>query len=80
MAAVSLPLRAGSGYRRFLGDNFPGGGAAPPDLSGWRVSEVDERVRLVREVAGEGRYTQIELNALVQQVIVTRIAEARRRS
>jgi hypothetical protein len=41
---------------------------------------VDERVRLVREVAGEERYARIELNALVQQVIVTIIAAARRRS
>ncbi len=55
----------------FSGITFRGGGAVPPDLSGWRVSEVDERVRLVREVAGEERYARIELNALVQQVIVT---------
>jgi hypothetical protein len=53
------------------GITFRNGGAAPPDLSGWRVSGVDERVRLVREVAGEERYAQIELNALVQRVVVT---------
>jgi probable F420-dependent oxidoreductase len=56
----------------FSGITFRSGGAVPPDLSGWRESEVDERVRLVREVAGEERYARIELNALVQQVIVTK--------
>src|ERR1700738_3810110 len=40
----------------FSGIPFRGGGAAPPDLSGWRLSGVDERVRLLREGAGEGRY------------------------
>jgi len=55
----------------FSGLTFRKGGAAPPDLSGWRVSGVDERVRLVREAAGEARYARLELNALVQQVVVT---------
>ena len=55
----------------FSGITFRGDGAAPPDLSGWRVSGVDERVRLVREVAGEERFARIELNALVQRVVVT---------
>jgi probable F420-dependent oxidoreductase len=54
----------------FSGITFRRGGAAPPDLSGWRVSNVDERVQLVREVAGE-RYARLELNALVQRVVVT---------
>jgi probable F420-dependent oxidoreductase len=54
----------------FSGTTFPGGGAEP-DLSGWRVSSVDERVQLVRNVAGEDRYPKLELNALVQRVIVT---------
>jgi probable F420-dependent oxidoreductase len=53
------------------GLTFRAGGAAPPDLSGWRVSGVDERIRLVREVAGEERFARIELNALVQRVVVT---------
>jgi probable F420-dependent oxidoreductase len=52
-------------------------GAAPADLTGCRVSEVDERVRLIRETAGEQRSARLELNALVQRVVVT---EDRRRS
>jgi probable F420-dependent oxidoreductase len=55
----------------FSGINFRRGGAAPPDLSGWRASSIDERVQLVREAAGEERYRQLELNALVQRVVVT---------
>jgi probable F420-dependent oxidoreductase len=55
----------------FSGLTFRNGGAAPPDLSGWRVSGVDERVRLVREAAGDARYARLELNALVQLVVVT---------
>ena len=55
----------------FSGINFRRGGAAPPDLSGWRASSIDERVQLVREAAGEERYGQLELNALVQRVVVT---------
>jgi probable F420-dependent oxidoreductase len=55
----------------FSGINFRRGGAAAPDLSGWRESSVDERVRLVREAAGDERYGQLELNALVQRVVVT---------
>ena len=53
------------------GVTFRAGGAAPPDLSGWRVSGIDERIRLVREAAGEERFARIELNALVQRVVVT---------
>jgi probable F420-dependent oxidoreductase len=63
----------------FSGITFRGGGAAPPDLSGWRVPSVDERVRLVREIAGGDRYARLELSALVQRVVVTddrrRVAE-----
>jgi len=55
----------------FLGLTFREGGAAPPDLSGWRVSSVDERVRLVREAAGDVRFARLEFNALVQRVVVT---------
>lgn len=54
----------------FSGITFRRGGADPADLSGWRVPAVDERMRLVREAAGD-RYRQLELNALVQRVIVT---------
>ena len=53
------------------GITFRGGGAGSPDLSGWRVSGVDERVNLVREVAGAERFGRLELNALVQRVVVT---------
>jgi len=55
----------------FSGLTFRRGGTAPPDLSGWKASSVDERVQLVREVAGAERYAQLELNALVQRVVVT---------
>jgi probable F420-dependent oxidoreductase len=48
---------------------FRRGGTAP-DVSDFRAAVVDERVRLVREVAGE-RLERVELNALVQRVIVT---------
>ena len=53
----------------FSGITFRRGGAAP-DLSGWKVSGVDERVQLVREAAGD-RYPRLELNVLVQRVVVT---------
>ena len=55
----------------FSGLTFRRGGTAPPDLSGWKASSVDERVQLVREAAGAERYAQLELNALVQRVVVT---------
>ena len=45
-------------------------GGAVRDVSDWNAAVVDERVRLVREAAGE-RYERIELNALVQRVVVT---------
>jgi probable F420-dependent oxidoreductase len=45
-------------------------GGTEPDLSAWKTAAVDERVRLVREAAGD-RYGQLELSALVQRVIVT---------
>jgi probable F420-dependent oxidoreductase len=53
------------------GITFRNGGAAPPDLSGWRVSSVDERIQLLREVTGDERYARLEVDALVQRVIVT---------
>ena len=55
----------------FSGITFRNGGAAPPDVSAWRAAAVGERVRLVREAAGEDRFARLELNALVQRVIVT---------
>jgi len=55
----------------FSGVNFRDGGMAPPDLSTWLVSAVDERVQLVREAAGAERFAELELNALVQRVVVT---------
>jgi probable F420-dependent oxidoreductase len=55
----------------FSGITFRNGGAAPPDVSAWRPSGVDERLRLVREAAGEDRCARLELNALVQRVVVT---------
>ena len=45
-------------------------GGAVPDISRWRVPEVNKRLQLVRDVAGE-RYARLELNALVQRVVVT---------
>ncbi|MGH7334064.1 MAG: LLM class F420-dependent oxidoreductase [Candidatus Rokuibacteriota bacterium] len=51
------------------GITFRGGGV-DPDLSGWKAGGVDQRLRLVREVAGD-RYRQLELNVLVQRVVVT---------
>jgi probable F420-dependent oxidoreductase len=45
-------------------------GGAQPDLSGWRAAEVEARVQLIREAAGD-RYERLELNALVQRVVVT---------
>jgi len=45
-------------------------GGAERDLSGWRMADVDQRVQLVREAAGD-RYELLELNALIQTVVVT---------
>jgi len=42
-----------------------------PDLSAWKGSGLDERIRLVRAAAGEDRYSRLEINALVQRVVVT---------
>jgi len=54
----------------FSGITFRQGGAVPPDLSAWRAAAIDERVRLVRDMAGE-RFPALELNALLQRVVVT---------
>jgi probable F420-dependent oxidoreductase len=45
-------------------------GGADRDISGFRASDVDTRVALVREAAGD-RYDKLELNTLVQRVVVT---------
>ncbi len=45
-------------------------GGTEPDLSAWNAADVDDRVRLVRDAAGD-RYERLELNALVQRVVVT---------
>jgi alkanesulfonate monooxygenase SsuD/methylene tetrahydromethanopterin reductase-like flavin-dependent oxidoreductase (luciferase family) len=55
----------------FSGITFKSGGAVSPDLSGWRRSSVNERIERIRDVAGEERYSRLELNALVQRVVVT---------
>jgi probable F420-dependent oxidoreductase len=47
-----------------------GQGGVGRDFAGFRAAGVDERLRLVRDAAG-ARFEQLELNALVQQVIVT---------
>jgi alkanesulfonate monooxygenase SsuD/methylene tetrahydromethanopterin reductase-like flavin-dependent oxidoreductase (luciferase family) len=53
----------------FSGITFRSGGTVP-DISGWRLEEVDKRMQLVRAVAGD-RYLRLELNAPVQRVVVT---------
>lgn len=53
----------------FTGLGFPRGGAQV-DVAGFKPAAVDERVRWVRSEAGE-RFDQLELHALVQQVVVT---------
>lgn len=52
------------------GITFRGGGAQLPDLSAWRASSVDQRIRHIRDAAGE-RYGSLEICPLVQRVIVT---------
>jgi probable F420-dependent oxidoreductase len=45
-------------------------GGTEPDMSGWRVAEIHDRLQLMRDVAGS-RYDHLELGALVQRVVVT---------
>jgi probable F420-dependent oxidoreductase len=52
----------------FSGITFRRGGTFA-DLSAWKLSGVDQRIRFVREVAGD-RFAQLELNPLVQRVVV----------
>jgi probable F420-dependent oxidoreductase len=41
------------------------------DLSAWTTTAVDERLRIIRDAAGEDRFTRLELSALVQRVVQT---------
>ncbi len=45
-------------------------GGPEPDRSAWKAALVDDRVRLVREAAGD-RHERLELHALLQRVIIT---------
>jgi probable F420-dependent oxidoreductase len=40
------------------------------DMSGWRAAGIDERMRVIRQAAGQ-RFDRLELSAQVQRVIVT---------
>jgi len=51
------------------GITFTRGGMSP-DMSGWKIAGVDERLRVVRETAGQ-RFSRLELSAQIQRVIVT---------
>ena len=51
------------------GITFTRGGTSP-DMSGWKIAGVDERLRVVREAAGQ-RFSRLELSAQIQRVIVT---------
>jgi probable F420-dependent oxidoreductase len=51
------------------GITFTRGGTAP-DMSGWKVAGVDERLRVIRDAAGP-RFGHLELSAQIQRVIVT---------
>ena len=51
------------------GITFTQGGTVP-DMSGWKVAGIDERMRVVREAAG-ARFGRLELSAQLQRVIVT---------
>ncbi|PYN26238.1 MAG: LLM class F420-dependent oxidoreductase [Candidatus Rokuibacteriota bacterium] len=51
------------------GITFTRGGTVP-DMSGWKVAGIDERMRVVREAAGQ-RFDRLELSVQIQRVIVT---------
>jgi probable F420-dependent oxidoreductase len=46
-------------------------GGTEPDFDGCKTAGVDERLKLIRDAAGD-RYERLELNALVQRVVVTK--------
>lgn len=56
------------------GVTFRRGGTAP-DVSGWNAPAVDQRIKLIREAAGD-RHAALELNVLIQRVVV--VADRRR--
>src|SRR5437870_3633496 len=64
------------------GITFTRGGTLP-DMSGWRAPGIEERMRVVREAAGQ-RFGSLVLSAQVQRVIVTdrrrEVAEELRKS
>ena len=66
LAALKIEILSTGGTAKLLREN----GIAVRDVSDWKAAVVDERVQLVREVAGD-RYERLELNALVQRVVVT---------
>ena len=45
-------------------------GGTTLDMSGWKVAGVDERLRVIRDAAGD-RFGALELSARIQRVIVT---------
>jgi probable F420-dependent oxidoreductase len=45
-------------------------GGTSLDMSGWKLAGVDERLRIIREAAGE-RFDRLELSAQIQRVITT---------
>ena len=45
-------------------------GGTTLDMSGWKVAGVDERLRVIRDAAGD-RFGALELSAQIQRVIVT---------
>src|SRR5207245_9368747 len=51
------------------GITFTRGGTSP-DMSGWKIAGVDERLRVVREAAGQP-FGRLELSAQLQRLIVT---------
>ena len=51
------------------GITFTRGGTSP-DMSGWKVAGVDERLRVIRQAAGP-RFGRLELSAQIQRVVVT---------
>lgn len=53
----------------FTGITFTKGGTVP-DMTGWKVAGIDERMQVVRTAAGP-RFDRIELSAQIQRVIVT---------
>jgi len=65
-----LTLAAGEADTvNLTGITFTRGGTSP-DMSGWKVAGVDERLRVIRQAAGQ-RFGRLELSAQIQRVVVT---------